>query len=270
VALVTRNRPILLDTALNSLRQQSCQPFEIVISDDSDDAMQEENKMLAKKWEAKHNTGPRRGLYANRNFAALACTGSHVRTMDDDHRFPPGHMQLCYDAVRSDPNSIWTTGERGFDSQNNSIILPTANQLHCSGLGHPVANQDDNWAIADGSTIYPIRLFQEGHRMVESYKYGPAYLEFGAYLYKRGFKSRCIPGALVEHYADEQTSARMHDLGVIQCQLFASLCFNLYFHRNEYLALKYTVACLRQSNFSMQLMAVLPDIYARAQQRWLA
>ncbi|MFM6022178.1 MAG: glycosyltransferase family 2 protein, partial [Dolichospermum sp.] len=36
IALVTRNRPESLERCLKSLRSQNVQPFEVVISDDSD------------------------------------------------------------------------------------------------------------------------------------------------------------------------------------------------------------------------------------------
>ena len=39
VALVTRNRPIPLERGLASLRAQGEQPFEVIISDDSDDSI---------------------------------------------------------------------------------------------------------------------------------------------------------------------------------------------------------------------------------------
>lgn len=88
VALVTRNRPESLRRCLTSLRAQDVQPWEVVISDDSDD--HESALALAKEFGVRHVLGPKRGLYGNRNSSALACEGTHIRTMDDDHTFPPG------------------------------------------------------------------------------------------------------------------------------------------------------------------------------------
>ena len=60
--------------------------------------------------------------------AALGCLGTHVRSVDDDHEFPPGHTAACYAAVRADPEAIWTIGEivpaliGGCDASSNQAI----------------------------------------------------------------------------------------------------------------------------------------------------
>jgi glycosyltransferase involved in cell wall biosynthesis len=270
IALLTRNRPQSLDLCLESLRSQSCQPFEVIVSDDSDAQHQLQVQQIAEKWRCQYASGPRKGLYSNRNYAALKCSGTHIRTMDDDHRLPVDHLATCVDAVASDPTAIWTVGERGYVDGQYHATLETANQLHPSGLGQSVQDLDDNWAIADGSTIYPAQVFEQGHKMVEWYGYGPSYLEFGPYLYRHGFKSRCVRGALVEHYADKTTLNRMNDSRAIESRLFASLCFNLYFRTNRILALKYTIACLRDASFAPQLIQALPLTFERARKRWLS
>jgi glycosyltransferase involved in cell wall biosynthesis len=268
VAVVTRNRPDSLNRALESLRTQSCQPFEIVVSDDSTLANQAAVQKVAELWQCHYITGPHRGLYANRNHSALACSGTHIRTMDDDHQLPDGHLETCLTVVASDPHAIWTTGERGFVDGKYFGTLDKASQLHPAGVGEAVTDLDNNWSIADGSTIYPSEVFRRGHRMVDWYSYGPSYLEFGAYLYKHGFKSRCIPGALVDHYAQPATLARLAESESIESQLFASLSFNLYFQPNKFRALKYLASSLKQAKFSPQLIGRLPLILARVQQRW--
>ena len=50
VALLTRNRPGSLERAIASLRAQDEQPFEVVISDDSDDEFVSEIKTIAQKF----------------------------------------------------------------------------------------------------------------------------------------------------------------------------------------------------------------------------
>ena len=114
VALVTRNRPESLRRTLDSIRKQCTQPYEVVISDDSDDEYREATHSIAKELDCRYIIGPSRGLYANRNHVALACCGTHIRTMDDDHTFDEDHFSICQDAVTSDPGSIWTTGEVGY------------------------------------------------------------------------------------------------------------------------------------------------------------
>src|SRR5687768_1983353 len=88
VALVTRNRPESLERCLTSWRRQTVAPFEIVVSDDSDTTQTLAMQELASRFNCKYVRGPQRGLYANRNCAALACQGTHILSADDDHTHP--------------------------------------------------------------------------------------------------------------------------------------------------------------------------------------
>ena len=268
VALITRNRPGLLQRCLESLRAQEEQPFEIVVSDDSEDQFASETREIAGRFDCRYVRGPGGGLYANRNFAALQCKGTHIRTMDHDHTFPPGHLARCLAAVRGDPQAIWTTGEITYMDGEVYYQTERAAQLHPSGVGGPVADPDDNWAVADGSTIYPRGIFDKGARMVEDYQYGSSYLEFGAYTYALGFRSRCVPGAMVEHHADRGMLERAGDPGVMESLLYASLSYNLCFRPNRFLAFKYSMAHFRESGFSMRLLGRIPALAAKARARW--
>jgi glycosyltransferase involved in cell wall biosynthesis len=255
VTLVTRNRPDSLQRALASLRAQNIQPFEVVVSDDSGAEHTEATREIAIKYGCIYYPGPRRGLYANRNFAAEQCRGSHIRTMDDDHVLPANHFRHCLDAVKADSDAIWTTGEVGYLNESPVGVAEVANQLDPSGVGERIENPDDNWGIADGSTIYPRAVFDRGFRMLEEFGFGSSYLEFGAYLYKNGWKCRCIPGALVEHHA-----IRLSDPDPLS-HLFASICFNRYFRRNAFRFVRFLVP--HWKNWSE-----LPKLLALARHRW--
>lgn len=261
MALVTRERPESLRRCLESLRAQGEQPFEVVVSDDSDDTRSATVRRIAGEFRCRWVAGPRRGLYANRNSAARQCAGTHIRTMDDDHTFPVDHFSQCLDAVRSDPRAVWTTGEISFLDGKFHDKTERASQLHPSGGGGPVGDPDDNWAIADGSTIYPAEVFARGLSIVEDFAFGASYLEFGAYLYRHGYRSRCVRGALVEHHAGAETLSR--DLA--ESNVFASLCFNLYFRRSLALAAKH---CLSYGLRKPRLFGALPRLRARARARW--
>lgn len=261
IALVTRNRSESLRRCLSSLAAQDAPLHEIVISDDSDAALADETRQVAADFSARYSTGPRRGLYANRNAAALACTGTHVRTMDDDHTFPPGHFALCLAAVASDPGALWTTGEIGFIDGKFYDRADTASQLHPAGVGCAVDDPDDNWAIADGATIYPAEIFARGLRMAEEFRYGASYLEFGALLYRHGWRSRCVGGALVEHHADAATVLRDEP----ESRLFASLCYNLYFRPSRPRLLRFMLPCLARRP---SLISRLPVLLRLARLRW--
>jgi glycosyltransferase involved in cell wall biosynthesis len=268
VALVTRNRPQVLERCLRSLNEQSARPFEVIVSDDSDPALSAETEKVARRWQCRYRSGPRRGLYANRNSAAAACSGTHIRTMDDDHTFPAGHLAHCLEAVRSDPNVIWTLGEVSFLGPHARPPAERANQLHASGVGTAVHDPENNWSIADGSTIYPRAIFDAGFRMVETFPYGSSYLEFGAYLYARGYRSRCLRAPLLEHHLEEETLHRGNTAAGIASRIFASLCFNLFFQPNRVHALRYLIGGLRSGGFRLRLMAQVPRLLVQAQARW--
>ena len=255
IALVTRNRPESLERSLISLRAQETQPSEVIISDDSDPESAEATAQIANRFECVYSPGPRRGLYANRNAAFLLCRGTHVRTMDDDHTLPPGHLSACLSAVLSDPGAVWSTGERGFVAGRLVEAAATAGQLGPAGVAEPVQNLDDNWAIADGSTVYPRAIFDQGFRMIEIFRFGSSYLEFGAYLYRHGWKCRCVPGAIVEHHV--LALGRPDPLS----HLFASICYNRYFRPSRFRLFRYLVP-------HWESWTKLPGLFAMARQRW--
>ncbi|NEO27125.1 MAG: glycosyltransferase family 2 protein [Kamptonema sp. SIO4C4] len=267
IALLTRNRPKSLNQCLESVRLQSVQPFEIVVSDDSDPDLVQETKSVADRWDCRYISGRSQGLYSNRNHAAIACQGTHIRTMDDDHILPPGHLEKCLEAVESDPHSIWTTGELGYIEGEFYNKAETANQLSPSGVGVSIKDPNNNWGIADGSTIYPRTIYDQGLRMLEDYAYGESYLEFGAYLYAKGFRSRCLLGVYVEHYAESTTITR-RPLSMYESRLYSSICYNLYFQKNYTKFVRYLMAYTWRLRQYKNIATYLPQILQNVRQRW--
>jgi len=270
VALVTRNGPDRLERCLRSVRSQSVQPYEIVVSDDSTPEFARQTKQTAERYECRYVEGPRRGLYANRNAAALSCRGTHIRTMDDDHLLPEGHFALCIEAVASDPEAIWTTGELGLVDGQYDGRTEVAHQLHPSGLAIPPDDPDNNWAIADGSTIYPASVFARGFRMVEDFSYGSSYLEFGAFLVHHGYHCRSIKGAIIEHHYKTAPANRhrVFNKQLSASHLYASLAYNLFFKRNLFKACRYTLSHLWHVRFNPAIVLQIPTLYARVARRW--
>jgi glycosyltransferase involved in cell wall biosynthesis len=224
VALVTRNRPEDLKRVLASLRDQSVQPFEVVISDDSDEALVPRVQALASAYGCRHVRGPRRGLYANRNHAALACTGTHVRTLDDDHEFPPGHWAATLDALRSDPEAVWIIGEYLPGQERPETPPPCPAQLTARGYSVLPADPQNCWAIADGATIYPRSLFERGLRYAEFLKFGAAYLEFGSRLHWLGYRIRFLDSTYVVHHLNLATRSYSDLATELTSRYFAMLC----------------------------------------------
>ena len=220
VAVATRNRPGSLERTLRSLRAQDQQPHEVIVSDDSDDSLTEQTRAVAEAFGCRHRRGPRRGLYANRNAAALACSGTHVRTMDDDHEFPVGHWTRCEEAVAWDPGSVWIIGEI-VPSQGLLDTDQCPGELHPRGFGVRPADPDDTWAIADGATIYPADIFRSGITYCEAFRFGLAFQEFGSRLHSLGYRIRHLRGTYIIHH-HEQTSLGLRPEEDLAAKAFAT------------------------------------------------
>lgn len=231
VALVTRNRPDSLARALRSLRAQTVQPAEVVISDDSDKANAQAVAKLAAEFGCRYTKGPGRGLYANRNWVALACTGTHIRTMDDDHEFPPGHLEQCVAAIARDPDSIWIIGEVYPDKPLVSqlpVVCP--GQLHPRGYSVTPPDPQNTWAIADGATIYPAVLFHRGIRYADDFTFGAVYLELGSRLHRLGYRIRQLEGTYILHHLGPARSIS-DPLQIEAARFFAMLCHSFLYQR---------------------------------------
>ena len=199
VALVTRNRPDSLEQTPRSLRAQSVQPFEVVISDDSNEDCAQAAAQLAAQYACRYVCGPQRGLYANRNHAALACRGTHIRTMDDDHTFLPGHFARCQEALEDDPHAIWILGEYTPREEKPGVMPLCPGQLNPRGSSDLPPDPQNCWAIADGATIYPRSVFDSGACYEEDFKFGASYLEFGSRLHWLGYRIRYLQDTYLLH-----------------------------------------------------------------------
>ncbi|MBB4062392.1 glycosyltransferase involved in cell wall biosynthesis [Salinibacter ruber] len=175
------------------------QPFEVVVSDDSDPKYVDEVQRVAERYDCRYVEGPKKGLYPNRNRAAQACRGTHIRTMDDDHEFPEGHIEACLEAIRSDPEAVWVIGEKNYSTGLDSAAIAGPGEIH--PRGHTVIPEDDQHskAIADGSAIFPNKVFSEEGGYREKPWAGYLYLELGSRLKSRGLRIREVKDTHVLH-----------------------------------------------------------------------
>lgn len=206
VALVTCNLPEFLNRCLESLRSQSVQPYELVVSDDSDLEIAPKTEAVARKWNCKYIKGPRQGLQANLNNAALACRGTHVRIVNDDHIFPENHFKIVQNAVALDPESIWILGEY-YEYPSPTAQLQLPGEVQPRGFHKPITNFDDCCAISGGSAILP-RIIFNTHRFLEAFGY-VCDLEFGPRLKALGYRIRYCPETYVIHLSHGTVEARM-------------------------------------------------------------
>lgn len=229
IALVTRNRPASLERALESWRRQSVQPHEIVVSDDSGPDHADRVQALAARYQCRYVSGPRRGLYANRNFAALACTGSHILSADDDHEHPDGFLEAVMAAVSDEPDTVWTIGEfHGWDDYRSGRRFNAPGQLSPHGTLQPIPGDESGtcWSISDGATVYPRGVFDRGARFYEGVRFGPSYSEFGCLLRGLGWRIRPLLGTAVIHHLHEAPRSFNDPVEEPAASLFASFMFS--------------------------------------------
>ena len=224
ITLVTRNRPASMARTLRSLRSQEIQPWEVIVSDDSTEEYAEEVAAIVQTFGCRYVRGLQRGLYANRNHAAGFCTGTHIRTMDDDHEFPPGHFEQCITALEQDRESIWIIGEYYPTNADRTAPPPCPGQLHPRGFSVAPPDPQNCWAMADGAAIYPREVFDRGLRYAESFRFGAAYLEFGSRLYWLGYRIRQLLGTHVLHHYDPATRSFHDPENELASRFFAMMC----------------------------------------------
>ena len=232
IAIVTRNRSQSLGKTLSSLFQQKVAAYEVIISDDSNQPVEiEANKKLAEAYHCKYVSGPQNGLYANRNFVAKQCSGTHIRSMDDDHEFPENHLEACFSAIESEPNTIWTIGEYKKDEKNLIEPYPTPGQLHPRGYSYMPEGESEYYGISCGATLYPKKLIDLDILNTDFYKFGILYLEYGARLKYLGYTLKILTTTYIIH-DDTATTASQLNLNLInEARVFSMLCLSFKYQR---------------------------------------
>lgn len=224
VALVTRNRPDSLRRTLASLRDQSSQPAEVVVSDDSGGSRVAQTQRVAEELRAHYVPGPRRGLYANRNYVARACGGTHVRTMDDDHTFPPDHWEAVAAAVAEDAAAVRVIGEVTPATFGTGAERVCPSQLHPRGYSTTPRPGGACWSLVDGAAIYPKAVFEAAGGYYEGFVFGASYLEFGSRLHWMGWPVRHLGSTCVVHHADQRPRSFDDPYEDLASRVFAVLC----------------------------------------------
>jgi glycosyltransferase involved in cell wall biosynthesis len=232
VALVTRNRPASLERCLQSWRAQVIPPAEIIVSDDSDELNAPAIAELARRYDGIYTRGPRRGLYANRNHASLACTGTHILSADDDHTHPTDYLKQVLSVVRAHPERVWIFAERSPDALSAPINCPP--ELHRSGFGCSPRNPDDCAAIADGSSVYPREIFDSGLRYDDSYPFGTMWYLWGRVLVKNKWRISFSDATYVIHHIEN--GGRETNVSVLHnqmlCVMYVTLVNSLWVNSN--------------------------------------
>lgn len=228
VALVTRNRPESLERCLQSWRSQTVSPWEIVVSDDSNEEYAAKVKALAQQYDCVYTQGPQRGLYANRNHASLTCRGTHILSGDDDHVHPRDYVENILAVAAADPSRIWVFAERNFVEPDAPLVCPA--ELNPKGGGRAPQDPENCAAIADGSTVYPRSVFDRGLRYDETYPFGNLWYLWGQVLVRNGWRISFSDATFIWHYCirEERERDRQWLKRELECNFYVSLIYNLW------------------------------------------
>lgn len=239
VALVTRNRPESLERCLKSWMSQTISPFEIVVSDDSDQSYSPQIQQLAQKYNCVYTEGPRRGLYANRNHASLKCRGSHILSADDDHTHPIDYVEKILEVIKIDSHRVWIFTERHPSQPDAPLICPAEMTNHGGFITpHDTSNCA---AIADGSSVYPRQIFDQGLRYDDTYLFGAMWYLWGLILVKNAWTISFSQETFVWHHP-ESAQNRVYDQDFlrkqIECNLYVLLVNAWWISRTHKIKLK--------------------------------
>lgn len=103
VIVTTRNSAAHIETCLQSIRNQSLQPHEVIVVDNDS---KDKTKLLAKKYtELVFNHGPERS--AQRNYGAKKATGTHLVFLDSDMELTTGVVEEIIDTCAKDLDALY-------------------------------------------------------------------------------------------------------------------------------------------------------------------
>jgi GT2 family glycosyltransferase len=269
IALVTRNRPESLRRCLASWARQSVRPAEIIVSDDSDSEYAGAVADAVTGAGARLIRGPRRGLYANRNHVALHCTGTHLLSADDDHEHPVDYLEQVVAAVCADAHAVWCMGEAYDRAAMERAQWVGPGQMTAKGvLGEAPDEPARCWAIADGATLYPRRIFDSGLQFFAKPKFGDCYKEFGCLLHSLGYRIRPLRTTGVLHHMHEVGRSFAPSREETAAAMFAMLMFSFHYQparQNQRLTMLQIVKLSIRSG--LRTTAVLPRAIAWFRER---
>lgn len=119
VYIPTRNRPLLLMRAVDSVLKQSWRNFEIIVIDDaSDDPTPEILAKLSKEHPLKiiRNESPK-GAAASRNIALEHAAGDFVAGLDDDDFWLPERIELLMNAFEAGYSAVCSHDQMEFGTK---------------------------------------------------------------------------------------------------------------------------------------------------------
>ncbi len=234
IVIVSKNRYDQLEKTVAGIRLQHLQPLEIIIIDDSDNPESiNANQSLAQKYNCIYLPSSGKGLFVNRNLGALYSKGTHIRSMDDDHELPEHHLEICMQAIKAEPETIWTIGEYTTSQKIHDAPHPIPGQLHPRGFAFQKYRQNEYYGIADGTSIYPRSVVNRKILNCEYYSFGLTYLEYGARLKYENYTLRPLTDTYVIHHSIVKSASTIPDI-MQESRIFAMLCLSFKYQQTLY------------------------------------
>jgi hypothetical protein len=131
VIMPTFNRPEMLAAAIDSVRRQNLQNFEVVVVNDAGvdvDAVVSKRNKSRKITYVRH--GHNRGLAAARNTGIKLARGQYIAYLDDDDLFYPDHLQTLVHCLENQDCSVaYTDAHRAHQQVQDGKTVVTHRDL---------------------------------------------------------------------------------------------------------------------------------------------
>lgn len=202
LAILTRNRPDCLTTALEAALATSVPPDDILVSDDSSDGQRAANRAIVARHPAvRYTEGPRVGLGANENHlvSQLLPEAEWVVFTGDDARLSPTFGEEMRAAIqRHAPSRRIATGT---ERRNGELVRPSGMSFFgFQRVPHP---SYEPGAPADGivvqATAFPVADLR-AVRWLEVTPYGYDEVDMTYKMRKLGWKFVFEPGITLDHH----------------------------------------------------------------------
>ena len=200
ICLTHYNRPELLGQALESLRNQTFQNFEVVLVDDgsTDPAAIEylgelESEFRRRNWQIIHQENQYPS--AARNNAARQARGTYLLFMDDDNYAKPHELQTFFDAMNFSGADVLTCFADLFQSES-APNAATPVVTRCLPLGNPLNLAFFENAFGDTNFMVKRDKFIESGGFTVEYGIGYEDFEILCSMVAKGFDVRVLPESL--------------------------------------------------------------------------
>lgn len=218
------NRPDEVDELLQSLLEQTCTDFEVVVVEDGStvpcrEVVERYSDRLDVKYFEKPNSGPGQ----TRNYGADRSGGEYLIVLDSDCVLPPGYLQAVDDELRREPADAFGGPDRAHDSFTDvqkAISYSMTSFFTTGGIRGGKKKMDK---------FYP-RSFNMGIR-AEVYRALGGFskmrfgedIDFSIRIFKGGYACRLFPEAWVWHKRRTDLKKffkQVHNSGIARINLY--------------------------------------------------